>query len=96
MHLQDTYFAEKGDIGDGDAISYKAPPTNVFEYDVATAGTFTATAQQPLDECAQESVWQIVGTKGSKAVSYTPSITGGATGACAALTPNFTKIGAGS
>ena len=90
VHLQDTYFAEKGDTGTGDEISYKAPPTNVFAYNVATKGTFTATAQQPLDECASGSTWSVVGTPGSKTVTYSSTVS---TDACKALTPNFTLIG---
>ena len=101
MHLQDAYFAEKGVVGTGDAISYKAPPTNVFEYGVATAGTWTATSQQALDECGSGKVWSVVGVGGSKTVTYTSSVDGqtGAAAegtACGKLTPNFTNIGKGS
>lgn len=101
MHLQDAYFAEKGVVGTGDAISYKAPPNNVFTYNVAAAGTWKATSQQALDECGSGKIWQVVGVGGSKTVTYTPSVdgkTGSAaeSDACGKLTPNFTNIGKGS
>ena len=90
MHLQDAYFAEKGDVGTGTQIAYTAPAKNVFEYNTETAGTFSAKSQQPLDVCAQGSEWKIVGQKGSKTVTYTP------TDPCPTLTPNFSNIGKGS
>lgn len=93
VHLQDTYFAEKADVGTGDQISYKAPPDNVFKYDVSGAGVFKATSDQPLDECSKGGVWQVKGTAGSKTVSYARTVTGDN---CEALTPNFTLIGEGS
>ena len=93
VHLQDTYFAEKAAVGTGEQISYKAPPNNVFTYDVSGAGVFEATSAQPLDECAVGGVWNVTGTAGSKTVSYTRSVTGAG---CEALTPNFTLIGKGS
>ena len=101
VHLQDAFFAEKAAVGTGDEISYKAPPTNVFEYDVATAGTFTATSQQALDDCATGKTWTVVGVGGSKTVTYTSSVDGKTAGAeagtaCGKLTPNFTLIGKGS
>ena len=102
MHLQDAFFAEKGVMGMGDAISYKAPPTNVFEYDAnTTAGTWTATSQSALDDCGQGKIWSVVGTAGSKTVSYAATVDGttgdaALSNACGKLTPNFTNIGRGS
>ena len=91
VHLQDTYFAEMNKVGTGEQISYKAPPTNVFEYNVETAGTFSAKSQQGLDECVKGSEWKVVGEATSgKTVKYTP------TDPCPALTPNFSNIGKGS
>lgn len=90
MHLQDAYFSEKGDTGTGDEISYKAPPKNVFDYDVTGKGVFEATSATPLDECGVGSKWNVTGVSGSKSVKYT------ATTDCLNLTPNFTLIGAGS
>lgn len=89
--MQDTYFAEKNVLGTGDEISYKAPPKNVFDYDVTTAGTFSAKNVGALDECAANSEWKVVGQANSgKNVTYT------ATPGCANLTPNFENIGKGS
>ena len=101
MHLQDAYFAEKGKTGNGEAISYKAPPDNVFIYDVTGDGTFKATSDQALDDCGKGKVWQVVGVGGSKTVTYTSSVDGktgtaAESDACGKLTPNFTNIGKGS
>lgn len=53
-------------MGMGTAISYQAPPTNVFAYDAnSTAGTWTATTQSALDDCGKGKVWSVVGTAGS-------------------------------
>lgn len=96
MHLQDAYYAEKSELGDGDAISYKAPPTNVFAYDVnTTAGLFTATAQSSLDDCTS-GVWTVDATStttGASSVTYDAHTS---STQCDALTPNFSNIGKGT
>ena len=93
MHLQDAYFAEKSEVGTGDQIAYTAPPNNVFTYNVATAGTFSAKNAKALDKCSANGEWKVVGVGGSKTVSYTSTVTGAN---CDVLTPNFSTIGKGS
>lgn len=74
--MQDTYFAEMNKLGKASEISYKAPPDNVFTYDVSGEGVFKATSAQPLDECGVDGVWNVTGVAGSKTVSYTRIVTG--------------------
>ncbi|WP_298767367.1 hypothetical protein [uncultured Fibrobacter sp.] len=89
-------------MGTGTQISYQAPPTNVFAYDAnTTPGTWTATTQSALDDCGANKVWSVVGTAGSKTVSYAATVDGqtgdaALSNACGKLTPNFTNIGRGS
>ena len=78
MKLQDAYVSEKGDkLGNWNAIGYKMPST-------------------ALNDCRANSAWTLDvtqnGSTGGAAV-YTPKLTGGPTGDCAALTPNYCNIG---
>ena len=95
MHLQDAFYAEKSHLGNADSISYKAPPTNIFEYNANTIGKFIATAQSSLDDCVN-GVWTVDATgtaDGASSVSYSATTSDAK---CTALTPNFVNIGKGS
>lgn len=63
----------------------------------ATAG-WQATNSAKLNDCNASSTWQVKVAAGSteangSMVAYSEDVTGGATGDCAALTPNFYNIG---
>lgn len=97
MHLQDAYFAEKEDTGDGTAIGFKAPASNVFGYDV-TKGQFQATNNSNLDDCTSSSTWTVASAKGGAGggLAHTATIGGSTAANCKALTPSFEDIGKGS
>ena len=97
MHLQDAYYAEKNETGNGEQIGYKAPASNVFGYTVTGGGTtnavFTATSTTGLDDCTTGSTWTVTSSKGSKGgATHDAKVNGGAK--CESLTPSFTTIGA--
>ncbi|MBO4827921.1 type IV pilin [Fibrobacter sp. UWB4] len=108
VKLQDAYVAEKGTyIGSWKAIGYADPASTVFTYsgfnsgaDIALATgktvAWSAAAKAALNDCQANSVWTLDvsqnGSTGGAAV-YTPKLTGGPTGDCAALTPNYCNIG---
>ena len=108
MKLQDAYVAEKGTyIGSWKAIGYADPASTVFTYTGFNSGAdialstgkdvaWSAAAKAALNDCQSGSVWTLDvsqnGSTGGAAV-YTPKLTGGPTGDCAALTPNYCNIG---
>ena len=101
-------MAEKGNAyGSWKAIGYADPASTVFTYDgfktgddktiqTATAKAWEAKTNAALNECKTNSVWQLAVqgnvSKGGT-LTYTPKLTGGKTGDCAALTANFCNIG---
>ena len=96
VHLQDSYIAEMNKTGDGTAIGYAAPASNVFGYTVTGGGdanaVWTATSNQKLNECDNGSTWTVTSSISSGAGSHDAAVNGGAN--CSALTPSFTQIGA--
>ena len=108
MKLQDAYVAEKGDYyGSWKAIGYADPASTVFTYDgfktgddvglaTATEKAWEAKTKSALNDCKINSVWLLKvqgNTSKGGTLTYTPGITGGKTGDCAALTANYCNIG---
>lgn len=101
MHLQDAYYAEKNETGNGDQIGYKAPASNNFDYTVTGGGAADAVwggkSTTNLDDCGTGSEWKVTSSKqstgsGAKHVAAAPDVGG----ICESLTPSFTSIGAGT
>ena len=99
MHLQDAYYAEKNETGDGTAIGYTAPASSNFGYTVTGGGNadavWTGESKTNLDDCATGSKWTVTSKKqstgsGAKHEAKDPG------SKCTKLTPTFTAIGAGS
>ena len=92
VHMQDTYFSEKSEIGSFAQISYTPPPNNVFTYDEEnTEKTQEIWKASPtkLNECGND--WTVTST--IEATTKTKHV---AAAGCEELTPNFEHIGAGS
>ncbi|MBR1745910.1 MAG: hypothetical protein IJ734_08070 [Fibrobacter sp.] len=107
MKLQDAYIAETGTgIGGFGKIGYEIPASTNFTYGGYTDKTsselssgktdaWDATAKATLNDCVSGK-WQLdisANTSSGGSATYIPKLTGGPTGDCAALTPNFCNIG---
>ena len=104
IKLQDAYVSETGVYyGDWKLIGYKMDNSSNFKYSGAidegtkvsitqeTEGAWKAEAQATLNDC-KSGVWQLNIEKNSTSggsVNYTAALTGGETGDCMPLTPNF-------
>ena len=104
IKLQDAYVSETGVYyGDWKLIGYKMDPSSNFTYTgaidegtkvsitTATASVWKATAKATLNDC-KSGVWALniaANSASGGSVTYTAALTGGATGDCIPLTPNF-------
>lgn len=88
MHLQDTYAAEKSDVGTWTEIGYTAPTSTVFTY-AGSDGEFKATTISALDGVSGD--WKVNSSwiAADGIVKHEPTMPSGAD----KLTPNFTRIG---
>jgi len=103
IKLQDAYVSETGVYyGGWGIIGYEMKNSSNFNYDgytgndktsITTAKTYAwkATAQATLNSCAS-GVWGLdieANSSTGGSVLYSATVTGGSTGACITLTPNF-------
>ena len=104
IKLQDAYVSETGVYyGDWKLIGYKMDASSNFTYSgeidegtkvsitEATEGVWKATAKATLNDCVS-GVWQLdiaANSSSGGSVEYTAGLTGGESGDCLPLTPNF-------
>jgi prepilin-type N-terminal cleavage/methylation domain-containing protein len=102
VKMQDAYAVEKNDVGTWALIGYKAPQTTSqagvttnFTYTETSsgAGTWNATNNVKLNDCAKNSTWSVVSKMANAAesadVNHSATISGDN---CEGLTPSFKSL----